>query len=181
MFRSVENRYFQSQNRIAKCLHLWHFWFVLSNPEDEHGWPPREFFMVDGIGSPHCADIATVGHYRQFPWEQWTANGVRGGFPSQYDTNHIGQWRKWLRKKARSRRTQESSAQWNENDWLRSKMLGSMPEAWHLCRQCVHRRQAVLRTRWGSLIHQALVRPIKFGERFRGSFPKHDIGMTGAA
>ena len=53
MFRSVDNRYFQSQNRIAKCLHLWHFWFVLSNPEDKHGWPPREFFMVDGIGSPH--------------------------------------------------------------------------------------------------------------------------------
>ena len=116
MFRSVDNRYFQSQNRIAKCLHLWHFWFVLSNPEDEHGRPPREFFMVDGIGSPHCADIATVGRYRQFPWEQWTANGVGGGFPSQYDTNHIGQWRKWLRKKVRSRRTQESSAQWKKND-----------------------------------------------------------------
>ena len=116
MFRSVDNRYFQSQNQMAKCLHLWHFWFILSNPEDEHGWPPREFFMVDGIGSPHCADIATGGRYRQFPWEQWTANRVRGGFPSQYDMNHIGQWHKWLRKKVRSRRTQESSAQWNEND-----------------------------------------------------------------
>ena len=54
--------------------------------------------MVDGIGSPHCADIATAGSYRQFPWKQWTANEVVGRFPNQYDTNHIGQWRKWLRK-----------------------------------------------------------------------------------
>ena len=57
MFRSVDNT--KSDRQVSSSVA-----FLVRPIESRR---PREFFMVDGIGSPHCADIATVGRYRQFP------------------------------------------------------------------------------------------------------------------